>query len=250
MAENKTSWGKVADWYSDYLGQEDTYQRKVILPNLLRILAPQRGERILDLGCGQGFFAAEVVKSGAAVVGADIAPELIREAAANVKDATFFEAPAANLAFAHDASFDAAYSVLALQNIEDLGAVFIELKRVLKPGGRCIAVVNHPAFRVLKRSSWGWDEKGGVQYRRVDGYLSGATVRIDMHPGERESQKTISYHRSLQDLFKSFTKSGLAVTRLEEWISHKSSETGPRQSAEDAARKEIPLFMALEMRVL
>ena len=44
------------------------------------------------------------------------------------------------------------------------------------------------------------------------------------------------------------TKAGLAITRLEEWISHKKSEEGPRATAEDVARKEIPLFLMLEMR--
>ncbi len=135
--------------------------------------------------------------------------------------------------------------MLALQNIEDLAAVEKEVKRVLSSRGRFVIVLNHPAFRVLKRSSWGWDEEAGVQYRRVDGYLSAAKVPIEMHPCAG-STKTISYHRSLQDFFKSLAAAGFAVTKLEEWISHKASEHGPRQKAEDTARKEIPLFMLLE----
>ena len=71
-----------------------------------------------------------------------------------------------------------------------------------------------------------------------------------MHPGMKDSEETISYHRSLQDFFKAFSKSNLAVTRLEEWISHKKSEQGPRQKAEDLARKEIPLFLMLEAKKL
>jgi hypothetical protein len=108
---------------------------------------------------------------------------------------------------------------------------------------------------VLKRSSWGWDEQESVQYRRVDGYLSAAKIMVDMHPGQGmvpggggKSVQTISYHRSLQDFFKALNNAQFAVTRLEEWISHRSSEKGPRQKAEDTARKEIPIFMMLEAR--
>lgn len=250
MQQRKTSWEGVAYWYDEYLKGDDTYQKKVILPNLLRLLAPKKGETLLDLACGQGFFAGEVAHAGATVIGADIAPELIEQAKRAVKGVTFYQAPAAALSFAKSASFDGGYCILALQNIEDLAAVFGELKRVLKKGARFIVVVNHPAFRVLRRSSWEYDEKEKTQYRRIDGYLSGAKVTIDLHPGVRDSRKTLSYHRSLQDLFKIFAKHGFVAARLEEWISHKTSEKGPRQEAEDTARKEIPLFMALELRLI
>jgi hypothetical protein len=59
---------------------------------------------------------------------------------------------------------------------------------------------------------------------------------------------TYSYHHPLQVYFKSFSKAGLAVLRLEEWISHKTSDKGPRKLAEDLSRKEIPLFMCLELK--
>jgi len=243
----KTSWGKVADWYGEYLGGDDTYQAKVILPNLLRVLDIKKGEKILDLACGQGFFAREFAKVGAHVVGADIAKELIVQAQSLGGDVIYHVAPADKLKFAKDGEFDAVVCVLALQNIEDLAAVEREVKRVLKPGGRFVMVLNHPTFRVLRRSSWGWDAEAGVQYRRIDGYLTAAKIPVEMHPGANNT-KTISYHRSLQDFFKSLANAGFAVTRLEEWISHKVSEHGPRQKAEDSARKEIPLFMLLEAR--
>jgi len=114
---NKTSWGGVAVWYDDYLGAEDTYQTQVILPNVLRVLAAKKGEKILDVACGQGFFAREIAKSGATVVGADIAPELIKEAQKYPSGVTYHVAPASHLSFAKDGEFDAAVCVLALQNI-------------------------------------------------------------------------------------------------------------------------------------
>lgn len=248
-AERDTSWGKVADWYGTHLEQDDTYHSKVILPNLLRMFAVKKGERVLDLACGEGFFSRELAKAGGVVTGADIAKELIAKAKAK-GGATYAVAPAHALSFAKNGIFDAAVCVLALQNIENLPATFKEVRRVLARGGRFVFVLNHPAFRVLKRSSWGWDEASKTQYRRVDGYLSAAKIFVDMHPGAPKATRTISYHRSLQDFFKALSGAGFAVTRLEEWVSHRASGKGPRQAAEDAARKEIPLFMALEVRNL
>jgi ubiquinone/menaquinone biosynthesis C-methylase UbiE len=248
MAKKDTSWGKVADWYDEHLSHEDTFQSQVIQPNLARILALKPGTKILDLACGQGFFAREFAKAGATVVASDISPELIAEAKKQGGDITYHVASAEHLTFAKGGEFDVVVCVLALQNMENITGVCKEAARVVKEGGRFVLVINHPAFRVLKRSSWGWDEDAGVQYRRIDGYLSSAKIFVDMHPGKGKKIQTISYHRSLQDFFKALAGAGLAVGRLEEWVSHRQSDRGPRQKAEDIARREIPLFMMLEAR--
>ncbi|HEV8666402.1 MAG TPA: class I SAM-dependent methyltransferase [Candidatus Paceibacterota bacterium] len=238
----------MADWYSDYLKKEGSYQQQVILPNLTRMLALKKSDSVLDLACGEGFFAREFAKTGAKVIGADISAELIAKAK-KAGGPIIYKATAANkLRFAKDKEFSAVVCVLAIQNIEDIKGVFAEVSRVLVKGGRFLLVLNHPAFRILKRSSWGFDEKENVQYRRIDGYLSAAKISVDMHPGKKGAAKTTSFHRSLQDFTKALSGAGFAITRLEEWTSHKVSGKGPRQKAEDTARKEIPLFMALEVR--
>jgi hypothetical protein len=94
-------------------------------------------------------------------------------------------------------------------------------------------------------------EKMSTMYRRLDAYMSDAQVKIDMTPGEKIAAKkkfTISFHRPLQSYFKVLSKSGFAVIRLEEWISHKKSQAGPRAEEEDRMRKEIPMFLCLEAR--
>jgi len=279
----KTSWGGVSGWYDELLEKrEGTYQKDVILPNLMRMIGSLKDANVLDLACGQGFFARELAKTSmnaktggdkdtpAKVFGADIAKELIEIAKANPDAVTrkieYHVAPSNSLSFLADKSIDLITIVLALQNIEDLAGTMLECARVLKPatatssGGRLFIVLNHPAFRIPKRSSWQWDHvsepgKGapgaGHQYRRIDAYMSESRERIDMTPGEdRATSKkfTVSFHRPLQVYFKALTKAGFSIARLEEWVSHKNSVAGPRADEENRIRKEIPMFLTLEAR--
>lgn len=248
-----TSWGKVAGWYNNLLEEgEDTYQEKLIMPNLLRILAPKPGEQVLDVGCGQGFFGRMIASQGAKVVGIDVADELIKLAKAEAGEReNYLVMSAENMSGLNDGRFDAAICVLALQNIKNLQAAISEISRVLKPGGRCVLVLNHPAFRVPSASAWGFDEKAKTQFRRLDKYMSEISQQVDMTQGVKDPKKkkfTLSFHHPLQVYFKAFAKAGLSVVKLEEWVSHKTSDKGPRKHAEDIARKEIPLFMCLELK--
>ncbi|MGB9868266.1 MAG: class I SAM-dependent methyltransferase [Bacillota bacterium] len=226
---------------------EGTYQKEVILPNLLRLMQIHQGEVVLDLGCGQGFFCRAFHNAGAKVIGVDLSSELI-ELARKVSPAVieYHVGPAENLPFLAPATVDKIAIVLAVQNIEDLHGLFSECARVLKSWGKVFIVMNHPAFRIPGSSGWGWDQANNVIYRRIDKYMSESRAKIIMHPGLDPKSYTLSFHRPLQYYFKLLAKYGFAVTRLEEWISHKKSQPGPRAEAENSARKEIPLFLFLE----
>lgn len=240
-----TSWGKEAQWYTSHLADEDTYHTQVILPNILRLVHPTKGQRVLEIGCGEGFFSEALSENGSTVVGCDIAPELIALAKKKGR-ATYYVTPAQNLSLFKDSSFDVVLAVLTLQNMEHLGTVLKEVSRVLAKDGRFIFVLNHPVIRSPRSSSWEFDEVKKVQYRRLDAYLSERRVAIDMHPGKEKKSVTYSYQRSLQEYMKLLRGAHFAITRLEEWISHRKSQVGPRTKAEDVSRKEFPLFMMIE----
>lgn len=257
MAERKTtkstSWGNVADWYDRHLKTPTgTYHREVILPNLSRLMGVKKGDTVLDVACGNGFFSRELFHLGANVIAVDIAPELVALAQKqSPKEIRFHVAPAHHMPFVKDASIDVALVSLAIQNMENVKDAFAEINRTLKPGGRMYVVMNHPAFRQPKASFWGYDDMQGkigepVQYRRIQEYMSESKVKIQMHPGDKPDEITVSFHRPIQYYFKALNKSGFLVGRLEEWISHKSSAKGPKKAAEDRGRKEIPMFLCLE----
>ena len=74
----KTSWDPVAKQYGKMLKEENTFQSDIIFPGALRLLAPQKGEKYLDIACGEGSFAALVTKKGGEVVGIDAGSGLMR----------------------------------------------------------------------------------------------------------------------------------------------------------------------------
>jgi trans-aconitate methyltransferase len=108
------------------------------VPNLgaqvLELLAPRAGERILDLGCGDGVLTEKIVAEGAEVVGVDASPDMVASARARGIDARVM--PGQNLTF--DREFDAVFSNAALHWMRPPEAVLAGVRRALKEGGRLI----------------------------------------------------------------------------------------------------------------
>lgn len=256
--EQNTSWGEVAEWYGSLLDEKGTYQRELILPNVTSRMNIQKGETILDLACGEGFFSREFYKRGANIIGVDISKELIDIAKKKIlgmnlspkRKIEFFASPASRLNFIKNFTVDTITIILALQNIENIKEVLRECFRVLKERGSIFIVMTHPAFRVPKSSSWGWDNGKKIQYRRTDAYMTEQKIPIEMAPGKQSSLNTLTFHRPLQYYFKALKKNNFCVADLEEWTSNKISVHGTRAGAENIARKEIPLFLFMEARKL
>ena len=105
-------------------------------------LAPRPGERILDLGCGDGVLTAELARSGATLVGVDSSGDLVAAARARGLDIRLMNGEA--LSFGPE--FDAVFSNAALHWMPNAGGVVTGVARALKPGGR-FAVVDYYVSR-------------------------------------------------------------------------------------------------------
>jgi ubiquinone/menaquinone biosynthesis C-methylase UbiE len=243
----------VADWYDQLVGAEGSeYHREVVLPGTLRLLKPQPGQRVLDVACGQGVLARLLATRGVEVVGVESARSLI--SSAKKHDASlpsqspkpvYHLADARELGFLPADQFDAAACVLAIQNINPIVPVFGGVARALKHGGCFVVVMMHPCFRSPKETHWGWDEQQQVQYRRVDRYLLPRKSPIVARPGADPGTYTWTFHRPIEDYIRVARNAGLLIDALEEWPSHKQSAPGKRSAAENRARKEIPMFLAM-----
>lgn len=246
----KTDWGEVADWYDQLVGESGSeFHREVVLPGVLKLLKPAKGEKALDIACGQGVLCRILRESGLEVTGIDGAQGLIDAARSRgPADIRYQLADARDMTFLPDGHFDLASCILAIQNINPIQPVFEHAARVLKNSGRLVIVMMHPAFRGPKETSWGWDEKSKVQFRRVDRYLLPRKSPIFANPGKDSGLYTWTFHKPIEAYVKSLRNAGLLIDALEEWASHKVSTSGPRASAENSARKEIPMFLAIRAR--
>lgn len=108
--------------------------------DVVDLLDPRPGERILDLGCGTGHLTAELataVGEEGRVLGIDQSAEMIDEARVEYPDLEFVRADARE--FAAEEVFDAVFSNAALHWISDQGAVTAAVADLLRPGGRFVA---------------------------------------------------------------------------------------------------------------
>ncbi len=105
--------------------------------DVLKLLAPQPGERILDLGCGTGHLTQKINDSGAQVMGMDKAESMVEQARQNYPDLQFLVADATDFTF--DEPFDAVFSNAVLHWIPAAEDVVACVWRALKPGGRFVA---------------------------------------------------------------------------------------------------------------
>ena len=243
----KTDWHGVHEWYDRLVGDAGSeFHQHVVIPGVMRLLAPRPRETIIDIACGQGVLCRALAERGVEMTGVDAAPGLIRAARergpASIR---YHMGDARELAVFPPDRFDAAACVLAIQNIHPIQPVCEGVARLLKPSGKFVIVMMHPAFRGPKETSWGWDQAANVQFRRVDRYLLPRKTPITTHPGSAPDVYTWSFHKPLEAYVKALRNAELLIDALEEWASHKTSEAGPRAAAENAARKEIPMFLAL-----
>lgn len=105
--------------------------------SLLKLLDPQAGERILDLGCGTGQLTQKIAESGVVVQGIDSSLSMIAKARSNYPQLDFAVADARN--FQVEQLFDAVFSNAVLHWIKEADAAIDCIEKALKPGGRFVA---------------------------------------------------------------------------------------------------------------
>jgi SAM-dependent methyltransferase len=101
---------------------------------VLGLLAPEAGERVLDLGCGDGVLTQKLIDAGCDVIGVDADPAMVAASRAKGIDARLGDARALDF----DAEFDAVFTNAVLHWVGQPGVVTAGVKRALKPGGRYV----------------------------------------------------------------------------------------------------------------
>lgn len=244
-------WDAVAAWYDGWVGAGGSeHHRNVAIPALMDLLAPQPGEHILDIGAGQGVLAPYVAEAGARYTGVEVSRRLLKYAHEHhAQHGDFVRGDAADLrkSTLKPAHYDAVVFLLSIQDMNPLDAVFRSAVWALKPGGRVVLLLTHPAFRVPRQSGWGFDENRKLQYRRVDRYLTELPVPMKQHPGQ-QTGVTISFHRPVSAYINGLSDAGLLIDRMAEIPLGDFSLKKNRSKAEKLADSEIPMFLGLRAR--
>jgi len=140
-----------------YMGMLPKMWRSPLSREVVREIAPQPGERVVDIGAGMGPATVLAAKAGASVVAVDPTPYMRRIVGTRRLAHTFRKRisvldGAAESIPAADHSVDALWTVNTMHHWSDLGAAVDEMERVLRPGGRVLLVdedfddPSHPAF--------------------------------------------------------------------------------------------------------
>jgi arsenite methyltransferase len=127
----------IADELDAAYRRRDHLRRRALVHDAL---GAQPGERVLDAGCGPGFYVAELldrVGPEGSVVGVDASPQMLAMTATRAPRADLREGDVTALPV-EDADFDRALSVQVLEYVADIPAALSELHRALRPGGRLV----------------------------------------------------------------------------------------------------------------
>ena len=163
MERVRRAWDEAAASWEDFVESgKDWYRLGLHGPALLRACGEVKGLRVLDLGCGQGYFTRLLAQAGARVTGIDLSGQQIANALRHEQEqplgCEYFVLDAARAAERWpEPSFDLVTACMALDDMPDPGIVLQVARRLLKPGGRCVFSAVHPVMDAPMR---GWEKDG------------------------------------------------------------------------------------------
>lgn len=169
-------------------------------PAVLGLVGDVADRDVLDIGCGSGPLAERLVQAGARVSGFDLSERLIDIARDRLGAAVDLRvADLAERLPYEDDSFDIACASLVLHYLPDWTEALKEIRRVLRPGGRLVASVNHPLLFALIEQRY-----FGIEQYEFTPTFEGREATLKM------------WHHTLSDISEFVTGSGLRLVSLHE----------------------------------
>lgn len=210
-------------------------------PALRAMLPEVGGLRIVDLGCGFGWFCRWAHERGASyVLGLDLSEKMLARARAAGPDTgiTYERTDLDKLDLPQD-SFDLAYSSLALHYVEDVARLFRTVHQALSPGGHFVFSTEHPIYMAPARPGWAVDAEGRRTWP-VDRYLVEGPRKTDWL-----AKGVVKHHRTVGTTLNALIRSGFAIEHVEEFCPTDAQITARPELAEELDR---PMFLLVSAR--
>lgn len=209
-------------------------------PTIRAMLPDLTGKRIVDLGCGFGWFARWARKHGAAsVLGLDVSENMIARAKVSTADPAI-EYRIADLEVIElpEASFDLTYSALTFHYIEDFGRLAREVYRALTPGSHFVFTIEHPIYMAAAHPRWIADEEGRKTWP-VNRYAIEGERRTDWF-----AKGVLKYHRRIGTTLNTLIEAGFSIRRVEEFAPTPDQIDENPELAEEMERPMMLLVFA------
>ena len=210
-------------------------------PALRALLPDLRGLRVVDLGCGYGWFCRWAREHGAAdVLGLDVSERMLAQARSMTADTaiTYTRADLEQVALP-EASFELGCSSLALHYIVNLPGLLATVRRALVPGGRLVFSVEHPIFSASANPGWRLDAECRKSWQ-VDNYFIEGPRTTDWI-----TKGVIKQHRTLGTYLNLLLRLGFVLQHVEEWTATDEQIAAQPSLAEERQR---PTFLLVAAR--
>ncbi|TPL93359.1 class I SAM-dependent methyltransferase [Mesorhizobium sp. B2-3-12] len=210
-------------------------------PALRAMLPDVAGLRIVDLGCGFGWFCRWAHQHGAAqVLGLDLSEKMLARARAAGPDTGIIYARTdLDQLSLPQASFDLAYSSLALHYVEDIERLFGTVHQALSPGGHVVFSTEHPIYMAPTSPGWSIDGAGKKTWP-VDRYLVEGPRKTDWL-----AKGVVKHHRTIGTTLNTLIRTGFTIEHVEEFRPTDAQIAARPELAEELER---PMFLLVSAR--
>ena len=221
--EVRQIWDAKAAFWDERMADGNQFQRELIAPAVERLLALQPGERVLDVGCGNGVMTRRLAQLGARITGIDTSArfiELARRRATPFDDRLDYRVLDATaerqLLALGDGEFDALVCNVVLMDMPVIDPLLRAARRLLNAQGRFVFAVLHPAFNSNAVRICGERDADDVttSWVKITDYLNIPAGKGAGMPGEPVPHWY--FHRPLHVLFGAFFRAGFVLDGLEE----------------------------------